>query len=130
MTSIYNRRKFPRWPLARAVQVRVLRRDLTKKITSEDLTTKGGLSKNISSGGICIIHPRFLPTGKEVEIQGEIVDTRHSFSGIARVVWVQQVAYTGDQYLIGLEFVQLFEDSAKVIGSLKQSSKDVSHGSL
>lgn len=106
MEILYERRKFTRWSFAEPVQIR--------RIDCRD--THGSLAKDIGLGGVSVIAARFIPLSTKVQIEGEVVRTREYFTGMAKVAWIQKLPYSEDQYRLGLEFVEMTQDSRKVIG--------------
>jgi outer membrane protein assembly factor BamD (BamD/ComL family) len=106
MEILYERRKFTRWPFAEPVQIR--------RVNHQN--AHGSLARDIGLGGLSVVVGRFIPLSAKVQIEGEVVRTREYFTGVAKVAWIQKLPYSEDQYCLGLEFVEMTQDSRKAIG--------------
>ena len=106
METLYERRKFTRWPFSEPVQIR--------RLNSHD--AHGSLARDIGVGGISVIISRFVPLFTKVQIEGGVMRTDERFTGLAKVAWIQKLPYSEDQYRLGLEFVEITQNSHKVIG--------------
>lgn len=70
--------------------------------------TEGGLSSDLSAGGLRLNVPKFIPIGTEISVRihldnGQVEDCQ------AKVAWVEKQRFS-DRYFIGLQFLSI--DSA------------------
>lgn len=112
--TLLERRKHARWTFVEPVQIRRLQ-------GTAKFDQVAGIGKDLGMGGIMMQVHRFLAKSSKVMIQAVIPGTHEGLSGVARVAWCSKLPYTDDQYLVGLEFVQLSEVSQKLIQKYLQS---------
>ncbi|MFH0838951.1 MAG: PilZ domain-containing protein [Candidatus Omnitrophota bacterium] len=94
-----ERRRFQRVACHIPVQYKSL-----NKNSSNDI--KGGLSKDISAGGVRFVSTYFLPVFSMLNLEISLDSNLHKITAMARVVWVQKLPYN-ENYVVGLEFVNI-----------------------
>jgi len=72
----------------------------------------GGLSCDISEGGVRITLSEFVPLGSEFSLQINLANGR-MIEGLARVVWIQKSSIM-DRYEAGLEFLDPSESNSEI----------------
>ena len=108
--AVIEKRRFPR---ARF-------RDPVNYHTGEASGFGGCLAFDISEGGIKVNFNDFLPINTEMILQMKLNKVSRIVEANARVVWVQQVAYS-DQYQMGLQFTKSDPISQEEIRSYVKS---------
>lgn len=97
-TGGIERRRFPRLACRAAVQVR----DLFEPGASP----AGGLSGNVSVGGLRFQSERFLPQTRLLLVQLTLPGASAPFRTIVRVVWTAKQLHT-ERYDVGAEFIEV-----------------------
>lgn len=92
---VFGRRKFPRINKNYHVSYKCI-----EKGQFED-NPIGGLTVNISGGGICFTTQEKLDKGSVVALEINADNLQSSILGLARVIWCK---LRGDQYEVGAEF--------------------------
>jgi len=108
-----ERRRFPRLPLNTKVEYKAL--DQTEARFFSTVT------KDISSGGICIrLLEKFAP-GAVLEINFSIPGLKKFIIAKGRIVWVREFkAGSSKVYESGIEFVNIKDDDRKIIAEFTE----------
>ncbi len=77
-----------------------------RKIEANMREFKGSLMKDISAGGARMTIFEFLPLNLRLATEIPLISGLRPIRGAGRVAWVNKVAY-GDQYDVGLEFIEI-----------------------
>jgi c-di-GMP-binding flagellar brake protein YcgR len=106
-----EKRRFPRLSLNTEVNYTVLSHE------EAELFTTG--SRNISSGGICIIAFEKLNTGDILDLKFSLPGLKKFVVGKGRVVWINDCNVEGSKtdnvYEVGIEFVNIKEQDKNKI---------------
>jgi c-di-GMP-binding flagellar brake protein YcgR len=98
-----ERRRFPRLPMDTEIEYCIL-----NQVEAEYYTTG---SKNISSGGLCIIVIERLECGAVLNLKFSLPDLKKIINARGRVAWVKELRIgtkkAGDFYEAGIEFMQI-----------------------
>ena len=106
-----ERRRFPRLNLDTEIIYRVL-----DQVEAELYTTG---SKNISSGGLCIIVIERLERGAVLSLRFSLPDLNKIITAKGRVMWIKELCIgnkkAGDFYEAGIEFMEIAQVDRKRI---------------
>lgn len=107
-----ERRQFPRVACHAALQYR--------QVLRPDQAYHGGLSKDVSAGGLRFEVPQCLPVRSRLLLEFSLPPGRAPMRLIAQVAWVAQRPRAA-QYDVGAQFVELTpEDRAAVVRFVEQ----------
>jgi c-di-GMP-binding flagellar brake protein YcgR len=79
----------------------------------------GGLTKNISEGGIRFVSQRFLPIATNLDLTINTPTSPRPLRATSRVVWIHK-APTGEYYEVGLQFTSIKEEEREAIRRLEE----------
>ena len=74
----------------------------------------GTLSKNLSSGGLRIALPTFLPKDTRLVLIFSLPNSLKQIRAIGRVVWLEEHAFS-DAYDSGIQFIEMEDQDNKMI---------------
>lgn len=108
-----ERRVFPRISTAMPVQYRGIRQ--------ANGAVVGTIARDISSGGVRLVVNEFLSVFTRLVVEVSIPPTPKSIRAISKVVWIRKRPY-GEQYEVGMEFVDITEEDKRNISDFVERS--------
>lgn len=107
----YEKRKFPRLPLNVGVKYEISKLTVSKK--------KSIQTKNISSGGICIVALEEIAEGTIIDFTFALPNDDKIINAKGKIVWIKEFS-VGDEnnnkaYDLGVEFIQISKSDREKI---------------
>lgn len=93
-----EKRKYPRLDCSMPVQYR--------RVGVLDGESSGALTKNVSTGGTCIVTEEFIPANSRVVMVLSVPFAAQRIKSLCKVVWTKRFA-TLSRYDIGIEFIEM-----------------------
>lgn len=113
-TPVYpDRRRYPRVNSAMPVQYRGIRQGSEAAV--------GTIARDISNGGIRFVSNEFLSIFTRLVVEISIPSTPKPVRAISKVVWIRKRSY-GEQYEVGMQFVDMSEDDRRNISHFVDKS--------
>lgn len=108
-----ERRQYPRASTAMPVQYRGIRQ-------ASDAVV-GTIARDISGGGVRLVVNEFISVFTRLVVEVSIPPTPKPIRATSKVVWVRKRPY-GEQYEVGMEFVDITEEDKRNISNFVERS--------
>lgn len=115
LDNVQEKRRHKRIDSALSVRYRNLRKNENPIV--------GGLTKNISEGGICFNSGEFISLACRMIVEITLPTTPKPVRAISKVAWIRKLPM-GDQYQLGNQFLEITKDDRERISQfVNQVSK-------